>query len=53
VLHSEKCGMMIEINTIINRLVRNSKSLILDLDNNVCEQFNSIINKYIGGKRIN
>jgi len=28
--------------------------LILDLDNNICEQFNSLINKYIGGnKRIN
>lgn len=53
VLRAENCGMMIEINTIINRLVINSKSLILDLDNNICEQFNSLINKYIGGKRIN
>jgi len=53
VLLAENCGMMMEINTIINRLVINSKSLILDLDNNICEQFNSLINKYIGGKRIN
>jgi len=45
--------MMVEIKNIVNRLVINSESLILDVDNNICEQFNSIINKYIGGKRIN
>lgn len=53
VLLAEKCGMIIEINSIVNRLVINAKSLILDLDNNMCEQFNSVINKYIGGKRLN
>lgn len=36
-----------------SRLVNNSSSLIEDVDNNICEQFNPIINKYIGGKRIN
>lgn len=45
--------MMVEINNTVNRLVLNSESLILDVDNNICEQFNSIINKYIGGKRVN
>lgn len=45
--------MLIEINNAVNRLVFNSKSLILDVDNNICEQFNNVINKYIGGKRIN
>jgi len=25
----------------------------LDVDNNICEQFNSFINKFLGGKRIN
>lgn len=53
VLRAENSEMMLEINNIVNRLVMNSKSLILDLDNNVCEQFNSVINKYIGGKRVN
>lgn len=53
VKHAEMSGMMIEINNIVNRLVINSGSLIVDVDNNICEQFNSIINKYIGGKRIN
>lgn len=46
-------GMMIEMNNIVNRLVINSSSLIVDIDNNICEQFNSLVNKYIGGKRIN
>jgi len=45
--------MMLEIKNIVNRLVINESSLILDVDNNICEQFNSVINKYIGGKRVN
>ncbi|XP_050055732.1 uncharacterized protein LOC126549701 isoform X2 [Aphis gossypii] len=28
-------------------------SLLMNVDNNVCEQFNSIINKHLAGKRIN
>lgn len=53
VVQAENSGMMLEIINAINRLVANSSSLITDVDNNVCEQFNSVINKYIGGKRIN
>jgi len=48
--------MLLEINNAANRLVFNSKSLIIDVDNNICEQFNSVnsvINKYIGFKWIN
>lgn len=45
--------MLMEINKATNQLVYNSKSLIVDVDNNICEQFNNIINKFIGGKRIN
>lgn len=48
-----RCGILLEIDKITSRLVNNSSSLIEDLDNNICEQFNSIINKYVGGKRIN
>lgn len=48
-----KSGLMSEIYTVIRRVADNSKSLILDVDNNRCEQFNSIINKHIAGKRIN
>lgn len=37
----------------MSRLSNNANSLILDVDNNACEQFNSVINKFLGGKRIN
>lgn len=33
--------------------MRHASSLIYDVDNNIVEQFNSIISKFIGGKRIN
>lgn len=49
----EKTGFMTEIRNIIYRLVINADSLIGNVDNNPCEQFNSLINKHIGGKRIN
>lgn len=42
-----------EIKTLVNRLSRNSKSLIIDVDSNVAERFNSIVAKTVGGKRIN
>lgn len=42
-----------EIDTIASRLSNNAESLIMDVDNNACEQFNSVINKFLGGKRIN
>lgn len=41
------------IDSIVSRLSKNANSLILDVDNNICEQFNSVINKFLGGKRIN
>jgi len=45
---------MSEISQIYHRVVENAQSLLLDIDNNnICEQFNSIINKHIAGKRIN
>jgi hypothetical protein len=44
---------MTEIRNIVCRLVLNSDSLIEEVDNNSCEQSNSIINKHIGDKRIN
>lgn len=49
----EKCGLMNEITSAIRRVIDNAKSLLYDVDNNYCEQFNSIINKHIAGKRIN
>lgn len=49
---AEKCGLIREIVQIYRRVIDNAKSLLLDVDNNICEQFNSIINKHIAGKRI-
>lgn len=49
----ENVAIVMEIDIIISRLANNAKSLILDVDNNICEQFNSVINKFLGGKRIN
>jgi len=52
---NKKCISSIsrEIDIIISRLSKNADSLILDVDNNICEQLNSIINKFLGGERIN
>lgn len=50
---AEKSGLMDEIKNIVLRLTNNADSLIENVDNNPCEQFNSLINKHIGGKRIN
>lgn len=50
---AEESGLMGEIRKIVYRLSNNAESLIEDVDNNPCEQLNSLINKYIGGKRIN
>lgn len=49
----EKCGLLNEMKQIVNRIATHSDSLYINVDNNACEQFNSIINKHIGGKRIN
>jgi len=34
-------------------VIDNVTSLLLDIDNNIYEQFNSIINKHLAGRRIN
>ncbi|CAG9763584.1 unnamed protein product [Ceutorhynchus assimilis] len=39
--------------TFKNYLVRHAESLIHDVENNSVEQFNSVIAKFIGGKRVN
>ncbi|CAI6374568.1 unnamed protein product [Macrosiphum euphorbiae] len=53
VTDAEKSGLMGEIRNIVYRLSNNAESLIEDVDNNPCEQLNSLINQHIGGKRIN
>lgn len=46
-------GIMSEIQNCVSRLITNAESLLENKDNNICEQFNSIINKHVAGKRIN
>lgn len=50
---AENSGMMVHIRNMAHRLFINADSLIENVDNNLCEQLNSLINKHIGGKRIN
>lgn len=50
---TENSGMMRELQNIMARLTINAESLIENQSNNLCEQFNSLINKHIAGKRIN
>lgn len=49
----EECGIWLDIQKCVSRLVHNAGSLILDVTNNCAEQFHSIIAKFIGGKRVN
>jgi len=49
---AEKSKFIDEISQLANRLVTNVDSLLMNVDNNVCEQFNSIINKHLSGKPI-
>jgi len=49
---TERAGIMVHIRIIVYRLSVNADSLIESVDNNLCEQLNSLINKHIGGKRI-
>ncbi|XP_064211833.1 uncharacterized protein LOC103314328 [Tribolium castaneum] len=42
-----------QIQNILRTLASHSRSLLCDVDNNVVEGFNSIVAKFIGGKRIN
>lgn len=41
------------IMNIMSRLVKNAKSLIYDVNSNIAEVFNSVVAKFVGGKRIN
>ncbi|CAI6370456.1 unnamed protein product [Macrosiphum euphorbiae] len=50
---TETSGIVSDISQIVSRLVANVDSLLMNVDNNVCEQFNSVINKHLAGKRIN
>jgi hypothetical protein len=46
------CGLYEDIESCFKRLIDNVFSLILNMTNNLVEQYNSIVCKFIGGKRI-
>lgn len=48
----QKSGMVDEILQIVGRLTTNANSLLMNVDNNICEQFNSIINKHLAEKEL-
>lgn len=48
-----KSGLFYRLQEIVQTLADQSRSLIYDVSNNSAESFNSVIAKFIGGKRIN
>ncbi|KAK5640569.1 hypothetical protein RI129_011380 [Pyrocoelia pectoralis] len=48
-----ECGLFDDIESSGKRLVQNVHSLILNMKNNAAETYNSIVCKFVGGKRIN
>ncbi|XP_077285484.1 uncharacterized protein LOC143910762 [Arctopsyche grandis] len=49
----QACGIWTDIQQYLLSLAGNADSLILDVTNNSVEQFNNVIAKFIGGKRVN
>lgn len=49
----QACGIWTDIQQYLLMLLSNAESLILDITNNTVEQFNNVIAKFIGGKRVN
>ncbi|XP_063913036.1 uncharacterized protein LOC135129717 [Zophobas morio] len=48
----EKCGLLNDILASVNRLYYHSNSLIKNMTNNNAENYNSVLAKFIGGKRV-
>ncbi|XP_050306062.1 uncharacterized protein LOC126745672 isoform X2 [Anthonomus grandis grandis] len=49
----QTCGIYEDILVALQRIIDNASSLILNMDNNLAEHYNSIVSKFVGGKRIN
>ncbi|KAJ8897144.1 hypothetical protein PR048_002490 [Dryococelus australis] len=49
----KETGILTEMQSAMNRVAHHTNSLIEDVDNNCVEQFNSLVAKTIGEKRIN
>ncbi|XP_072389723.1 uncharacterized protein [Diabrotica undecimpunctata] len=53
VIKLEECGLLNDILSCGNRLIQHTHSLLLNMNNNAAETYNSVISKFVGGKRIN
>lgn len=49
----KECGLLKDIEKCGIRLKYHAKSLLQYLNNNFCEQYNNVVAKFVGGKRIN
>lgn len=49
----QECGLLEDIFSCGNRLIQNVYSLLLNMNNNSAETYNSVVSKFVGGKRIN
>lgn len=49
----QDCGMYSDITSCMNRLKFHAPSLIRYVTNNYAESFNSVVAKFVGGKRVN
>lgn len=49
----KKCGLYQDIEATLYRLTLNVNSLLLNMNNNLAEHYNSLVCKFVGGKRVN
>lgn len=47
------CGIYEDVMAALQRVIDNASSLIMNMDNNLTEYYNSVVCKFVGGKRIN
>lgn len=52
-LEFKESAVFLEFNRHLTRVANNASSLLHDVDTNMAECYNSIVNKLVGGKRIN
>ncbi|KAJ3641437.1 hypothetical protein Zmor_027944 [Zophobas morio] len=48
-----ECGLMDDLQSCGARLLHNGHSLMLNMTNNAAETYNSVVSKFVGGKRQN
>lgn len=49
----KRCGLWDDISSIRSTLTYLTESLMFNLNNNAAENYNSILVKFVGGKRVN